>query len=102
MCIMTLRPYLYIIMVPKHCHAFTHFIASAHALSVEHLCPHIPHDWRLCCFCHSGIEDECHALLMCNGSCTLVYLCCCFLEDLFDKVPSLRTSYLSISSLDFL
>ena len=105
---MTLRPYLHVITVPKHCHAFTRFIASAHALSIERLRyaeryrPHIPRDWRLCRFCHSGIEDECHALLTCNGSCTLVYLHRRFLEDLFDKVPSLRTSYLSLSSLDFL
>ncbi|KAE9403418.1 hypothetical protein BT96DRAFT_815028, partial [Gymnopus androsaceus JB14] len=106
--IMMLRSYLSIITVPKHHHAFTRFIASSHALSIECLRyaeryhPPIPCEWRLCRFCQTGIEDECHALLICSGYSVLLYLRHCFLEDVFDKMPPLRSSYLDLSSPDFL
>ncbi|KAE9406920.1 hypothetical protein BT96DRAFT_954712 [Gymnopus androsaceus JB14] len=91
--ILTLRPYLTAITVPKHLHAFTCLIMSCHALSIERLRyaeryrPLIPRNWRLCCFCQTGIEDECHALLTCEGSSTLNYLCHRFLEDMFTRKP---------------
>ncbi|KAE9406780.1 hypothetical protein BT96DRAFT_791252, partial [Gymnopus androsaceus JB14] len=100
--------YLSVISVPKHRHAFPRFIASCHALSVERVRyaeryrPPIPREWRLCRFCQTGIEDECHALLTCRGSSTPLYLRQRFLEDIFAKVPSLRADHLHLSSPNFL
>ncbi|KAJ3781480.1 hypothetical protein GGU10DRAFT_437281 [Lentinula aff. detonsa] len=55
--------------------------------------PHIPHEWGLCRFCETGIEDECHALLTCTSCSTLSHLRKCFLEDLFDITPFLKVIY---------
>jgi hypothetical protein len=46
---------------------------STHSLAVERLrwkeryrAP-VPREWRLCRFCRGGVEDEVHALLVCQG-----------------------------------
>ncbi|KAJ3911605.1 hypothetical protein F5877DRAFT_55126, partial [Lentinula edodes] len=78
--IFTLRAYLDVIKIPKHQHAFTQLITSSHALSIEHLqyeeqyCSPIPWVWRLCHFCRGAVEDECHALMVCEAQLTLVCL----------------------------
>ncbi|KAJ4477599.1 hypothetical protein C8R41DRAFT_773029 [Lentinula lateritia] len=78
--IITLRAYLDVIKVPKHRHTFTRLITSSHALSIERLryeeryrSP-IPREWRLCRFCRGAVEDECHALMVCEAQLTLVCL----------------------------
>ncbi|KAJ3852784.1 hypothetical protein EV368DRAFT_20511, partial [Lentinula lateritia] len=34
----------------------------------------IPRVWRLCRFCRGAVEDECHALMVCEAQLTLVCL----------------------------
>jgi hypothetical protein len=68
-----LRHYLALPTVPAHRKAFTALMFSTHSLAVERLrwkeryrAP-VPREWRLCRFCRGGVEDEVHALLVCQG-----------------------------------
>ncbi|KZW00744.1 hypothetical protein EXIGLDRAFT_136105 [Exidia glandulosa HHB12029] len=55
--------------IPSHRVAITRLLLSDHPLAVERLrWEKVPHDQRLCRFCHDAVEDETHALLLCNGS----------------------------------
>ncbi|KAG6873401.1 hypothetical protein C0992_008765 [Termitomyces sp. T32_za158] len=68
------RHYLHI-TTPAHRKAFTRLIVSNHGLAVEsfrythrYRTQPVPRQWRLCRFCMTDVEDELHALLMCEGS----------------------------------
>ncbi|KAJ3919286.1 hypothetical protein F5877DRAFT_16260, partial [Lentinula edodes] len=105
---MSLCPYLKVLNVPKHRHAFTHLLLSCHCLSVERLRynewyrPPIPRIWRLCRFCRLSIEDECHALLQCRQDVTLVYLRERYLADIGVAAPELTLLRQTLSDYDFL
>lgn len=96
------------IKIPKHRHAFTRLVTSAHALSIERsryneqYRPRLPTNERLCRFCVLQVEDECHALLSCKGSATLLCLRSQFLQNIFGSDSNLRDSYLKLPSEEFL
>ena len=76
----TLRPYLKV-LIPAHRKALTRLLLSDHTLAVETLRRGERYrrrverrDERLCRFCHSAVEDEGHALLVCEGDAELVRL----------------------------
>ncbi|KAK7012896.1 hypothetical protein R3P38DRAFT_1530675 [Favolaschia claudopus] len=87
--------------------AYTRFLVSDHKLAIEEL-RHANRSWRyveresrLCRFCHAGVEDECHALLVCTGHPRLSRLRADFLRDVFTSQPDLRRMT-SASAYDFL
>ncbi|KAK7007379.1 reverse transcriptase domain-containing protein [Favolaschia claudopus] len=101
-----LRHYLRLVN-PSHRVAYTRFLVSDHKLAIEEL-RHANRSWRyverelrLCRFCHAGVEDECHALLICPGHPSLSRLRADFLRDVFMSQPDLRR-LTSAPAYDFL
>ncbi|KAF9025630.1 hypothetical protein BDZ89DRAFT_953613, partial [Hymenopellis radicata] len=83
---------------PDHRRALARLVASNHRLAVEVLRRGdgqrrrpIPREWRLCRFCRADVEDEVHALLVCNESGSLVCLRARFWSDLEAKDVSWKT-----------
>ncbi|KAJ7231574.1 hypothetical protein B0H12DRAFT_207505 [Mycena haematopus] len=79
-----------------------------HDLAVEQL-RHGNRLWRyverelwLCRFYFAGVEDECHALLVCIGHPHLSLLRTDFLRDVFTTQPDLRPLASSATAYDFL
>ncbi|KAJ7822148.1 hypothetical protein B0H13DRAFT_2127449, partial [Mycena leptocephala] len=66
------RHYLRLVSAP-HRLAYTRLLVSDHRLAVEELrhgnrlWRYVERELRLCRYCHGGIEDKCHALLVCSG-----------------------------------
>ncbi|KAJ3911995.1 hypothetical protein F5877DRAFT_54643 [Lentinula edodes] len=93
----TMRAYLVLIKIPKHRQAFTRLLTSSHSLSVERLRYQeryrnpIPREWRRCRFCHLEPEDECHALLICNGNEALLSLRSRFIQQVYQALPVCQT-----------
>ncbi|KAJ7665756.1 hypothetical protein B0H17DRAFT_951227, partial [Mycena rosella] len=76
--------------IPTHWKALTLLMLSDHNLSVERLrypgCYRaaVPRDLQLCRFCHAGVEDESHALLVCKAHGSLEPLRDTFLREIAD------------------
>ncbi|KAJ7925162.1 hypothetical protein B0H13DRAFT_1600732, partial [Mycena leptocephala] len=83
-------------------------LVSDHRLAVEELrhgnrlWRYVERELRLCRYCHGGIEDECHALLVCSGHPLLPQLRAAFLRDVFVSRPDLRLSVATVAAYDFL
>ncbi|KAF9022893.1 hypothetical protein BDZ89DRAFT_187066 [Hymenopellis radicata] len=82
---------------PDHRRALGRLVASNHRLAVEVLRRGdgqrrrpVPREWRLCRFCRTCVEDEVHALLVCNESRSLVALRASFWSDLEAREVSWR------------
>ena len=62
------------VVVPAHHKALTRLLTSCHTLIVISLQwdplrrRDVPRELRVCCFCRSEPEDECHTMLYCVGS----------------------------------
>ncbi|KAF8155042.1 hypothetical protein K438DRAFT_2076921 [Mycena galopus ATCC 62051] len=101
------RHYLRLVSAP-HRLAYTRFLVSDHNLAVEELRHanrlrrYVERELRLCRFCHAGIEDECHALLVCTGHPLLSRLRADFLHDVFMSQPDLRSLVSTATAYDFL
>ncbi|KAF9025823.1 hypothetical protein BDZ89DRAFT_922020, partial [Hymenopellis radicata] len=74
---------------PDHRRALGRLVASNHRLAVEVLRRGdgqrrrpVPREWRLCRFCRGCVEDEVHALLVCDESGALVGLRNAFWDEL--------------------
>lgn len=105
---MNSRHYLHV-RVPAHRKAITRLLVSDHNLSIERVRyalryrEAIPREWRLCGFCRDAVEDETHALMICQApSRDLGEVREEFLTELFQSVPALASSYTSKSSKEFL
>ena len=83
------------VVVPAHCKALTRLLASCHALPVNSLQwdplqqREVPQELRVCRFCHSQPEDECHTMLYCVGSQALTQRRGLFFSDAQQVVPSI-------------
>ncbi|KII93966.1 hypothetical protein PLICRDRAFT_70555, partial [Plicaturopsis crispa FD-325 SS-3] len=83
---MAFRHYLFL-PIARHRKALTRLLQGDTPFAVERgrwderYRKRIPREWRLCRFCHVGVEDECHALLICDGNGDLACLRKRFLED---------------------
>ena len=96
------------VVVPVHCKALTWLLTSCHALAVNSLWwdplrrRHVPWELRVCCFCHSQPEDECHAMLYCVGSQALTQRRGLFFSDAQEIVPGVQAAVLSLPPPDSL
>ena len=102
------RHYLMMVAVPAYRKSLTRLLLGDHTLSVERLrYPSryrltIPRAQRLCRFCLADVEDEVHALLICEAQPTLVDLREQFLSDAFLNDRELEAAAGMLSSHDFL
>ncbi|KAJ3913438.1 hypothetical protein F5877DRAFT_11330, partial [Lentinula edodes] len=62
----------------------------------------IPREWRRCRFCHLEPEDECHALLICNGNEALLSLRSRFIQQVYQALPVCQTLRRELSPYNFL
>lgn len=92
--IMCLRHYLH---VPNASHrrALSRILMGCHLLAVERLAwreryrDAVPHDQRLCRFCHSAVETPEHAMLRCAGLPELLQARTRYLSRIYAERPSL-------------
>ncbi|KAJ7024931.1 hypothetical protein C8F04DRAFT_968411, partial [Mycena alexandri] len=102
------RHYLTMVPIPAHRKALTRLLLSDHNLSSERLrYPAryrlaIPEAERLCRFCRREVENEVHALLVCDGHQPLAALREAFLVELFECDVTLEATYMILSCHDFL
>ncbi|KAK0484151.1 hypothetical protein EDD18DRAFT_1198835 [Armillaria luteobubalina] len=79
--------------IPAHRKAVVRLLSSSHTLAVEVLRwtdrrqPAVPRAQRWCRFCHSNIEDEVHALWLCDASQAVRDLRTCFSRDIVSLAP---------------
>ena len=96
------------VVVPVHRKALTRLLTSCHALAVNSLRwdplrrRDVPRELRVCRFCHSQPEDECHAMLYCVGSQALTQRRGLFFSDAQEIVPGVRAAVLSLPPPDSL
>ncbi|KIJ95471.1 hypothetical protein K443DRAFT_108720, partial [Laccaria amethystina LaAM-08-1] len=96
------------VVVPAHRKALTRLLTSCYALAYNSLRwdpverRSVPRELRLCCFCHSETEDECHAMLYCVGSAALTERRGLFFSDVHQVVPGVRAAVLSLPPPDSL
>jgi len=84
--------------VPAHREAFTSLLVSAGTGSGRAIVPGsrsvtVPQPWRLCRFCRGSVEDEKHALLVCEGSPDLQSLRTSFLMKPVSSLKDFTCSY---------
>nr|GAT59556.1 predicted protein [Mycena chlorophos] len=102
------RHYLTAVINPAHRKALTRLVTSNHSLSVEvqrygdrnHR--EIPREKCLCRFCEASVEDEPHALLLCEGNNELLRLRAAFYRELFTLDGSLWGHHCSGDAYRFL
>ncbi|KZV88109.1 hypothetical protein EXIGLDRAFT_839455 [Exidia glandulosa HHB12029] len=89
--------------IPTHRVALTRLLLSDHALAVERLrWENIPHNQRLCRFCEDGVEDEVHALLLCDGSADLRELRATFWRTIGATHAELSRALLALEPLQII
>jgi hypothetical protein len=90
-----LRQYLRWVHRPKHRIALTRLMLSDHGLAVERLRraergrPPVPRERRVCRLCRDGVEDEIHAMLVCDGDVELTRLRGEFMAKTEQEVPGI-------------
>ena len=105
--VLSYRHYLDVV-VPAHRKALTRLVTSCHGLAVNCLQwdslrrRSIPREWRLCRFCHSEVEDECHAMLYCVASPALTEERGVFFSDAQQLLPGVRAAVLTLPPPDLL
>ncbi|KAG6884744.1 hypothetical protein C0992_005811 [Termitomyces sp. T32_za158] len=97
------------ITTPAYRKAFTKLVVSNHVLGIEVLrhtqryrAQPLPRQWRLCRFCAQDVEDEVHALLLCDGHAELTQTRAAFKHVLHNIDPDLCALWGCIPPLDFL
>ncbi|KAJ7138525.1 hypothetical protein C8R43DRAFT_893302 [Mycena crocata] len=94
--------------IPSHRKALTRLLLSDHNLSVERLRypgryrAAAPRAMRLCRFCRTAVEDEAHALLVCNGQPRLQPLRADFLRDIAADVGGFEDKWSPDGAYEFL